>query len=157
MNEGSLKVSNCPTNRFGTAGGQSVARVHLRGFSLTAVLIVLFASAGIVGTALFIGLAGCDSDKANWEMSRTEIGEIQKALNQHAENHEGAYPESLDELSDKLPGGKVPTDPFSKEAYQYEVTEDGFTITCLGRDGVKGGAESPDKDIVCTQEGIVSG
>lgn len=128
---------------------------RVSGFTLVELMVVIVIL-GIIGTIAFVFVMD-NPDKAKWEKARTEIGEIQKALNLYATSNDGDYPEDLEAIADKMPGGKVPVDPFTKEAYTYEITETGFIITCLGKDGSEGGDEVPNTDILCDERGFIEG
>ncbi len=45
---------------------------------------------------------------------------------------EGSYPENLDAIAPDL-GGDLPVDPFTGEAYQYCLSEDGFLLYSVGQ------------------------
>jgi len=105
------------------------------------------------------GRAPSDDDEDSWwreepvrpaidldriHRQRAEIAEAQLenlwfVLTEYKEET-GAYPESLDDLTDHLPAGEVPLDPWGN-AFVYERTEEGFVLTCLGSDGEAGGTE----------------
>ena len=80
--------------------------------------------------------------------------EIGKALVYYHEQHQ-KFPDSLDALSGIFPNG-FPEDPYTKKRYDYRITKDGLVLTCLGKDRARGGEERHDKDIIVTQEGLVS-
>ncbi|MCB9931910.1 MAG: prepilin-type N-terminal cleavage/methylation domain-containing protein [Planctomycetes bacterium] len=128
-------------------------RKNRRGFTLVELMVVIVIL-GIIGTMAFVFVLD-KPDKAKWTKAQTEMGEIQKALNTYALENDSTYPESLSEIEGEgkpFPNG-TPKDPFSKDDYIYEVTDSGFTLTCLGKDLAEGGAEVPDKDIVFTEAG----
>ncbi|MDC1143091.1 hypothetical protein OAU50_08365 [Planctomycetota bacterium] len=81
--------------------------------------------------------------------------EVGKALQMFRHENNKTYPASLDQLSGAYPNG-VPEDPFTKKPYDYHLTKDGFVLTCLGKDRAQGGGERHDKDIIVTQDGLVS-
>lgn len=89
---------------------------------------------------------------ARWEKARSDMGELQKALTQHALEHQGRYPQTLAEVAPMF-GGNLPRDPFTKAEFHYAPTAGGFVLTCLGNDGKPGGNGRPDADIVFTPEG----
>jgi general secretion pathway protein G len=120
-----------------------------RGFTLIELMVVIVIL-GIIGTMGFVFLMD-KPDDARWEAAKTELGEIHKALDLFKLDNQD-YPASLEELQPKYMK-KVPTDPWTKEAYQYEPTEDGFRLVCLGKDKAEGGDAKPNKDIVWTEGG----
>ena len=129
-------------------------RNNRRGFTLVELMVVIVIL-GIIGTMAFVFVLD-KPDKAKWTKAQTEMGEIQKALNQYSLDHDGDYPDTLDALTDSYFRSGVPKDPFSKDDYAYEKLDDGFTLTCYGKDQAEGGAEVPDKDIVFNEAGPIS-
>ncbi|MCA8913313.1 MAG: type II secretion system protein GspG [Planctomycetes bacterium] len=129
-------------------------RNNRRGFTLVELMVVIVIL-GIIGTMAFVFVLD-KPDKAKWTKAQTEMGEIQKALNTYALEHDNEYPDSLEVLTENAFKGGLPKDPFTKDDYQYEKGDGGFTLTCLGKDGAEGGAEVPDKDIIFTESGIVN-
>jgi general secretion pathway protein G len=125
-----------------------------RGFTLVELMVVIVIL-GIIGTMAFVFVLD-KPDKAKWTKAQTEMGEIQKALNQYALEHDNEYPDSLDVLTESYFKSGVPKDPFSKDDYGYAKTDGGFELICLGKDLADGGAEVPDKDIVFTESGMMS-
>ncbi|MCA8918104.1 MAG: prepilin-type N-terminal cleavage/methylation domain-containing protein [Planctomycetes bacterium] len=124
-----------------------------RGFTLVELMVVIVIL-GIIGTMAFVFVLD-KPDKAKWTKAQTEMGEIQKALNTYALEHDSEYPDSLEVLTETYFKSGLPKDPFTKDDYIYEVLDDGFTLTCLGKDQAEGGAEVPDKDIVYTESGLM--
>lgn len=123
-----------------------------RGFTLVELMVVIVIL-GIIGTMAFVFVLD-KPDRAKWEKARSEMSEIVKALSMYAIENDNQYPESLEAISKSF-GGKVPQDPWTKEVFKYEPTQDGFTLTCLGKDRQEGGAEIPEKDIIFTEKGPV--
>lgn len=124
-----------------------------RGFTLVELMVVIVIL-GIIGTMAFVFVLD-KPDKARWERARTEMAEIQKALNHYSLENGGEYPDTLEALTTSAFKGGVPKDPFSKDDFRYERTADGFILTCLGKDLAEGGTEIPNKDIVYTEAGLV--
>ncbi len=93
-------------------------------------------------------------DPAKWEKARTEMGEIQKALELHARENGGRYPTELRLIAPMFPGRRLPLDPWTKQPFAYESDGRGFRLVCLGKDGKPGGAISYDLDIVYTETSL---
>lgn len=123
------------------------------GFTLVELMVVIVIL-GIIGTIAFVFVLD-NPDKAKWEKARTEMGEIHKALGVYAVENDNTYPDSLEAISKSFPGGKVPSDPFTKSPYQYEPQGDTFRLICLGKDQAEGGAEIPNRDIVFDERGLL--
>ncbi|MCA8914777.1 MAG: type II secretion system protein GspG [Planctomycetes bacterium] len=97
-----------------------------------------------------------DSDSlSRWRKAHTEMGEIQKALNQYSLDHNDRYPESLDALQEEYLKSGVPKNPFSKQPYGYLTNGERFVLICYGHDGLPGGEEDMDSDIVYTEAGYL--
>jgi general secretion pathway protein G len=127
-------------------------RKNRRGFTLVELMVVIVIL-GIIGTMGFVFLMD-KPDDAKWDTAKTQLVEIQKALDLFKLDN-GEYPEALDELEGKYFKNGVPKDPWTKDNFLYEPTEDGFRLTCLGKDKAEGGDAKPNKDIVCTEGGIL--
>ncbi len=126
-------------------------RKNRRGFTLVELMVVIVIL-GIIGTMGFVFLMD-KPDDAKWDTAHNQLLEIQKALDMYKLDN-GNYPESLDELEGKYFKSGVPKDPWTKDNFQYEVSEDDFRLVCLGKDKAEGGDAKPNKDIVCTAGGI---
>jgi prepilin-type N-terminal cleavage/methylation domain-containing protein len=122
-----------------------------RGFTLVE-LMVIIVIIGIIGTMAFVFLQD-RPDIARWNAARSEMMEIHKALEIYKLDNESEFPESLDEIANRFPRG-VPRCPFTKQPFQYERTQDGYRLVCLGKDQAEGGESPPDKDIVVTHMGL---
>jgi type II secretion system protein G len=127
-----------------------MARTHRRGFTLIELMVVIVILGIIAAIAWRMTTDNVPDSK--WDIARTEMAEITKALQEWSMKHEGEFPDSLDEVAAQFPAGRTPLDPF-KEPYLYERTDEGFTLTCLGADKAEGGAEKPDADIIFDHRG----
>lgn len=92
-------------------------------------------------------------DAALWEKASKDMQALAKALREFAKANDGRYPEAITDLRDYFPHGRLPQDPFLGDYFRYEVTEEGFTLTCYGAGDKPGGDEVPEKDVVLTHEG----
>lgn len=114
----------------------------------------------LVGVLVFVAipmavfLQSDEPDRAKWTRAVVDMGEIQKALNRWALEHDMEYPTELAPLQQQYFPGGMPKNPFDERGFIYERTNTGFTLTCLGRDRVGGGDSVPDKDIVFTEAGL---
>lgn len=127
-----------------------------RGFTLVELMVVIVIL-GIIGTMAFVFVLD-NPDKARWERARTEMGQIVQALNTHSLENNGDYPESLAALEGErkaFPNG-VPRDPFTDEEFYYEPLQGNFELICYGKDGVDGGEEIPNRDIIFNNAGQVT-
>ncbi|MCF6228465.1 MAG: type II secretion system protein GspG [Planctomycetes bacterium] len=123
------------------------------GFTLIELMVVIVIL-GIIGTTAFVFVFD-KPDEAKWSRAQSEMMELGKAVNMYALANDGDYPESLSELTNSYPNG-VPKDPFTKSEYEYEIFDDDFNITCLGKDGAEGGEKPADRDITINKAGIIS-
>jgi general secretion pathway protein G len=131
-----------------------IQRKNRRGFTLVELMVVIVIL-GIIGTMAFVFVLD-KPDKAKWTKAQTEMGEIQKALNQYQLDNDGEYPDALEALKEDYFKSGVPKDPFTKDDYVYEKLDSGFTLTCLGKDGQEGGTDVPEKDIIYNEAGLVT-
>ncbi|MCA8915233.1 MAG: type II secretion system protein GspG [Planctomycetes bacterium] len=127
-------------------------RSALRSLLLFLLLIIL--TLGVFGDCVFVFVLD-KPDRSKWTRAQTELGEIQKALNRYALDHDGAYPDSLRPIEQLYFKTGMPKDPFTKDVYLYERTETGFVLTCFGADMAEGGDERPMADIVFDETGLV--
>jgi general secretion pathway protein G len=126
-------------------------RQKRRGFTLVELMVVIVIL-GIIGTMAFVFVLD-KPDKAKWEAARSDMSQIQQALSHYVLDN-GEYPDTLEQLREKhFPNG-VPKDPWTKDDFIYEQTEDGFLLTCLGKDQSEGGEEA-NKDIYFNQAGEI--
>ncbi|MCC7508455.1 MAG: type II secretion system protein GspG [Planctomycetes bacterium] len=84
------------------------------------------------------------------DVATEQMRDIAEKLKAH-KDETGKFPDSLDDIKDKLAGGEVPNDPWDR-AFTYELSDAGYTLTCLGSDGEPGG-EGHAADITWTHEG----
>lgn len=131
-----------------------IQRKNRRGFTLVELMVVIVIL-GIIGTMAFVFVLD-KPDDARWEKARSDMSQIQQAVAQYNLENEGSYPESLEELREKYFPNGVPKDPFTKDEFIYETTEEGFLLTCLGKDQAEGGTEKPNKDIYFNQAGEIT-
>lgn len=122
------------------------------GFTLIELMVVIVIL-GIIGTMAFVFLLD-KPDQAKWSRAQTEMLQIHQALSDYRLDN-GDYPADLADLTTQFPNG-VPQDPFAKTDFQYDLTEDGFELVCLGKDQADGGEKSPNKDIIVNQAGLVN-
>jgi general secretion pathway protein G len=131
-----------------------MARHSVHGFTLIELMVVILILGLLAGVAWHY--AAGSVPPAKWESARTEMMEIHKALSQWSMENGGDYPETLADAKDKFPGRRVPKDPFTDAPYEYERTETGFTLTCLGMDKAQGGDGKENRDILFDETGQVA-
>lgn len=128
-----------------------MARKHRQGFTLIELMVVIVILGLIAGIAWQL-----TTDRvplAKWDTTRTEMGELYKALEAYSLSNDGDYPENLEEIAGQFSGGRVPKDAFSKEPYIFERTDSGFLLTSYGSDGQRGGDAKPEADIIFNERG----
>jgi hypothetical protein len=94
-----------------------------------------------------------DKEKADAliEVANEQMANVVEKLNA-LKDETGKFPDKLDAIAEKMPGGEIPKDPWDHD-FVYALADDGtFTLTCLGSDGAEGG-EGAAADIVYTADG----
>ena len=115
-----------------------------RGFSLIE-LIVVITIIGILGTTVALYIMD-EPEKAKVTRVRADFTTIKTAANIFKLDH-GRHPDSLDELLDppQTPYSSPryldnpPVDPWTHEAYGFELTDTGVILTSYGKDRSPGG------------------
>lgn len=91
-------------------------------------------------------------DETLWNKARADMIRLANAVKRFKANT-GEYPETLEEVRPYFKWSQLPMDPFSASYFEYEVSEDGFNIICLGKDGFENDSnEPPCKDIIIDQD-----
>ena len=115
------------------------------GFSLIE-LIVVITIIGILAATVVVNLAG-RSDKARVARVGADFANIGLAASLFKEDH-GRWPDNLEELfspPEALDGSMTkylnnrPIDPWTREMYQYELTDEGPYLVSFGSDMSEGG------------------
>ncbi len=79
-----------------------------------------------------------EDQEALAEVAAEQMRAIAEQLNAH-KAETGEFPDDLEAIREKLPGGEVPKDPWDA-AFLYEAKKDGtFELICLGSDSSEGG------------------
>ncbi len=99
------------------------------------------------------------ADKPPHTVAYERMSSICVALNNYADEHDGVYPRTLDEIESDLPEGVSIIDPFTQEPFKYERLEDfrGFMLLSYGSDGVPSGRTIDDEateDLRFTRGGL---
>jgi len=89
-----------------------------------------------------------------WHATEGYLERVHAALTTYAGEHGGQYPERLEELVPGYLEESALKDPYSKQQYLYEQTENGYVLISLGADQAEGGDEIPNRDIVYDQNGL---
>jgi len=120
-----------------------VRRAAEAGFSLIE-LIVVITIIGILATAVVMNLQGRDED-AKVAKVKSDFQTTINAADLFKLDH-GRYPDSLDELLNPPDTGKgmkylknAPIDPWTNEAYLYDLGDDGPEMVSYGADMSEGG------------------
>lgn len=122
-----------------------------RGFSLVEILVVLVIIGSILGILIPKVMTG--QNTANVKQTRMKMADLESKVNEYHATC-GSYPQSLDFLTQDVSSCKAWTsDPQNKSLktdawgtpFQYEATENGFSIESYGKDK-KAGGSGPEKD-----------
>ncbi len=105
-----------------------------------------------------VGLGGGNQNKADKEKADALVEVANEQMANLVEklkalkDETGKYPDKLETIAEKMPGGEIPKDPWDRD-FVYALADDGtFTLKCLGSDGAEGG-EGAAADIVYTADG----
>ncbi|MGI5826142.1 MAG: type II secretion system protein [Patescibacteria group bacterium] len=111
---------------------------NLKGFTLIELLVVI-AILGLIAGLVFSNMAGA-RERARDAKRKSDLKEIQKALQMYKQDHNSQYPSSLDELEPEDPDDQdyyikvIPSGPLDGEEYSYSRSADlmDFTLyACL--------------------------
>lgn len=119
----------------------------------TVILLLAVLVSGVLGVAVYLFTYGTP-DRGRWNKARTDMSQLTRMLNTHALEHNNAYPANLGAASPAA-SHRLRIDPFTGRSYDYTRTPTGFRLECLGSDGVVGGADIPEKDIIFTEVGEI--
>jgi len=123
------------------------------GFSLAEMMVVIV----IIGLLVTMVVPNVmrNLTKSNVTIAKTDIGQINLALQSYAQDHGMQYPDSLEQLLEPDADGykyldyeEIPIDPW-KMPYMYDPPTSGndYRIYTYGKDGVPGGeGENGDMD-----------
>lgn len=143
------------------AGGIQVVRVAIRrtaeadGRNIAFGLVAAFVTALLVFVLVYLSawiamrqpVALGDISPPGLLIMKCYLPQIRQELADYRQEH-GRYPDSLKQLPELE---EWQFDDVWKHPYQYSVTETGYRLVSLGRDGQPGG-EGLDADIDCRQE-----
>jgi hypothetical protein len=104
----------------------------------------------IAGTVAFVFVLD-KPDVARWDTARTHLLAIKKALDLYNLDN-GEFPAALTDLEPKFFPQGLPLNPYTRGPFSYTPVGSnvvsGYRLEFLGKDGIKGGVEPPDKDVV---------
>ncbi|MBI3074165.1 MAG: type II secretion system protein GspG [Deltaproteobacteria bacterium] len=120
----------------GNDADRPLSRARPRGFSLVEIMVVIAIIgliAGVVGVAVVNALK-----EGEVRTARIQIGNLNTAVKTYRTTHR-SFPDTLEEVSKYLEGGKVPLDPWD-QPYLYLKKSDasGFEIHSKGPDKADG-------------------